>query len=355
MKFDTKDLLFSLLSHASPSGHESGLLDAVHTLLAPCADTISRDVNGNLAATINLGAPRRVMLSAHADEVGLMVMNIDNRGFLSIATIGGVDPVILPGRPVTIHSARGPVHGVIGRKPFHHIEPDDRGKPLRINDLWVDIGASSTEDAKSAVAVGDYLSLRVEAAPLRNGLVTGRGLDNRAGVATLVKTVLALKGKRIGVTLVAVASVQEELGSRGARTAAFAAEPDATIAIDVGHASDYPGGEARRFGDCHLGAGPILYRGPNIHPQLGAMLEQTARKIRMPVQVLAEPRPTPTEADPLQISRGGTAAAVVKVPIRHMHTPVEVIALSDIDSLAKLLSRFLLDLKPDSACFPPKQ
>jgi endoglucanase len=354
MKSDSQNLLFSLLSHASPSGAEGDLLDAVQSLLAPCADTIRRDTNGNLVATINPDAPRRIMLSAHADEVGLMVMHIDDRGFLYFAPVGSVDPVILPGRPVTVHSSSGPVHGVIGRKPIHHIEPEDRGKPLRATDLWIDIGASSADDARSAIAAGDYISLRVDAAPLRNGLVTGRGLDNRAGVATLVKTILALRGRRLNVSVVAVASVQEELGSRGARTAAFAAEPDAAIAIDVGHASDYPGGEPRRFGVCRLGGGPILYRGPNIHPGLGAMLEKTARGLRMPIQLLAEPRPTPTEADPMQISRCGVAATVVKIPIRHMHTPVEVIALSDVDDLSKLLSRFLLGLKPDAACFPPK-
>lgn len=355
VKHDTQDLLFSFLAHASPSGAEADLLDNVRSRLAPCTDTVRRDTNGNLVATINPAAPRRIMLSAHADEVGLMVMHIDESGFLSVAMVGSVDPIILPGRPVTVHDSRGPVPGVIGRKPIHHIEPDDRGKPVRVADLCVDIGASSAGDARSAVAVGDYVSLKVEATPLRNGLVTGRGLDNRAGVATLVKTVLALKGRKLGVTVIAVASVQEELGSRGARTAAFAAEPDAAIAIDVGHATDYPGGEPRKLGDCRLGAGPILYRGPNIHPQLGVMLEESAKSLRMPVQVLAEPRPTPTEADPLQISRCGTAAAVVKVPIRYMHTPVEIVALSDIDDLARLLARFILGLKPDSPCFQPKQ
>lgn len=354
MKSDTMDLLFSLLAHASPSGSEAAVLNAVEALLKPCADRLRRDSNGNLIATINPGAPRKIMLSAHADEIGLMVMHIDERGFLSIAPVGSVDAIILPGRPVTVHSAGGPVHGVIGRKAIHQIEPEDRGKPMRLADMWVDIGASSRDDARSVVAVGDYVSLRTEACPLRNGLVTGRGLDNRAGVATLVKTVLALKGHRLNVTVIAVASVQEELGARGARTAAFAAEPDAAIAIDVGHATDYPGAEPRRFGDCRIGAGPILYRGPNIHPGLGAMLEETALNQRIPVQMLAEPRPTPTEADPLQISRSGVAATVVKVPIRHMHTPVEVVSLRDIDNLVKLLSRFLLGLKTGSPCFPPR-
>lgn len=351
MKESALDVLVSLLSHASPSGSESELLDTVRKLLSPHADSICRDSNGNLVATVNPGASRKVMLCAHADEVGLMVMHIDERGFLWFAPVGSVDPIVLPARQVTVHTSGGPVPGVIGRKAIHQIEPEDRGKPLRTNDMWIDIGAADGDDAKSSVAVGDYVSLRTEATPLRNGLITGRGLDNRAGVAALIRTIQGIKGRRPDVTIIAVASVQEELGARGARTASFAAEPDVAIAIDVGHATDYPGAEPRRFGDCRIGAGPILYRGPNIHPQLGAMMEDTATSLRMRVQVLAEPRPTPTEADPFQISRGGVAATVVKVPIRHMHTPAEVVSVADVDNLARLLSRFVLSLKPDSPCF----
>jgi endoglucanase len=351
MKPEIVDILIPLLSRASPSGSESELIESVRKTLTACADSIHRDATGNLLVTVNPGAQRKIMLSAHTDEVGLMVMHIDERGFLWFAPVGSVDPVVLPAKQVTVHTSRGPLNGVIGRKAIHQIEPEDRGKTLRASDMWIDIGASSGADARSAVAVGDYVSLRAEPASLMNGILTGRGIDDRAGVAVLVKTLLNIRGRRPDVTVVAVFSVQEELGSRGARTAAFAEEPDAAIAIDVGHATDYPGAEPRRFGDCRVGAGPILYRGPNIHPRLGTMLEETASALRMKVQILAEPRPTPTEADPLQISRDGVAATVVKVPIRHMHTPAEVASVADMDNLAKLLSRFVLSLKADSPCF----
>jgi endoglucanase len=351
MKPEITDILLPLLAQASPSGSESALIETVRKAIAACADSIHRDATGNLVATVNPGAQRKIMLSAHTDEVGLMVMHIDERGFLWFAPVGSVDPAVLPARQVTVHTSHGPVNGVIGRKAIHQIEPEDRGKTLRVSDMWIDVGAASGDDAKSVVAVGDYASLRTEPASLRNGIVTGRGIDNRAGVAVLVRTLLNIRGRRPDVTVIAVFSVQEELGSRGARTAAFAVEPDAAIAIDVGHATDYPGAEPRRFGDCRVGAGPILYRGPNIHPGLGAMLEETAASLRMKVQVLAEPRPTPTEADPLQISRAGVPATVVKVPLRHMHTPAEVASAADIENLAKLLSRFLLSLKTDSPCF----
>jgi endoglucanase len=341
METDARAILKSLVAMPSPAGFETSLQERIRRQIEPLCGRISRDVNGNLIAVVNPRARRRILVSAHCDEVGLMVMHIDERGFLAVAPIGAVDPAVLPGRQVTIHSAAGPVHGVIGRKPIHHIEPEDRGKSVKIADLWVDIGASDAVRARAAVSVGDYATIRTEPTDLLDGRLTARGLDNRAGVAALILLLHALKGRKLPVSVIAVASVQEELGSRGARTVAFETQPDAGIAIDVGHASDYPGGEPRRVGDCRLGAGPILYRGPNIHPFLGQLFETTAQRLRIPHQVVAEPRPTPTEADPMQISRGGMPATVVKIPIRHMHTPAEVIAVSDIENVARLLAACL--------------
>jgi len=341
METHAHSILKSLVEMPSPSGFESSLQEQVRRHIEPLCSRVSRDVTGNLVAVVNPRARRRILVSAHCDEVGLMIMQIDERGFAAVAPVGGVDPIVLPGRQVTVHTASGPVHGVIGRKPIHLIEQEDRGKPVKMTDLWVDIGAADAAEARRAVAVGDYITLRAEPTELLGGRFTARGLDNRVGVAALILLLRALKGRKLPVSVIAVASVQEELGARGARTVAFETQPDAGIAIDVGHASDYPGGEPRRLGDCKLGGGPLLYRGPNIHPFLSQYLEVTARRLRIPHQIMAFPRPTPTEADPIQISRGGVPATVVKIPLRNMHTPAEVIDIADMENLARLLAASL--------------
>jgi endoglucanase len=308
-------------------------------------DEIRLDVHGNAIGTINPKAPVRLMLAGHCDEIGLMIMHVDDKGFLYFASVGGMDPGVAIGQRVRVHAKNGPVFGVIGRKPIHLMEKDEIDKSPKMHDLWIDIGAKNKKDAQTAVAVGDYATIDVGLTPLKHGVVTGRGFDDRVGAFVVVETLRRLKGRTVAVGVYGVSTVQEELGLRGARTSAFGLDPHIGIAIDVGFATDFPGSEPKRVGESHLGKGVLLHRGPNINPVLGDLLEKTARRKRIPWQMVAEPRPTGTDANAMQINRSGVAAALVSVPCRYIHTPVEVISLDDLDNASRLLAEFAADLR----------
>lgn len=351
---DTKSLqlLKELMGIASPSGFEVNIQKVVtRTLKKYCAD-VRTDVHGNTIGVINPKAPLRVMLAGHCDEIGLMVTHIDDKGFVFVAAVGGIDPNVMNAQRVRFFTAKGIVPGVIGRKPIHLLEKEERDRALKIHELWVDIGAKDRKDAEKCLAVGDYGTIDAGFLELRNGLVAARGFDDRAGAFVVLETMRRLAGRKCKVGVYGVSSVQEEIGLRGARTSAFGIDPHVGIAVDVGFASDAPGMEPKITGECKLGKGPMLHRGPNINPVLGRMLETSARKRRIPFQITAEPRATGTDANPIQINREGSATALVSVPNRYMHTPVEVISLTDLDNASRLLTEFLADLPPDASFIP---
>jgi endoglucanase len=218
--------------------------------------------------------------------------------------------------------------------------------------MWIDIGAKNRKDAEKLVAIGDYVTVAVGMELMRNNLAAGRGFDDRAGAFVVVETLRKLKGKKIKVGVYGVTSVQEEIGLRGARTSAFGIDPHVGIAVDVCFATDFPGSDPKRTGECRLGKGPVLHRGPNINPVLGRMLEATAKRHRLKVQMTAEPRATGTDANVIQVNKAGAAAALVSIPNRYMHTPVEVLSLDDLDQTSDLLAAFLTDLKREQSFIP---
>lgn len=353
MKKDRIQFLEKLVSVASPSGFERPAQEIIKERIGKSAD-IRYDVHGNLIAAVNEDAEKKIMLAGHIDEIGLMITYIDKEGFIYFDTIGGHDPVILAGQRVIIEGTKGPVQGVIGRKPIHLMEPDDRKKGPKVQDLWIDIGAKNKKDAEKVVSVSDAVTVDAGYRTLRNDIVTARGFDDRVGafvVAEVVKE-CAAKLSDLKVALFGVSTVQEELGLRGARTSAFGIEPDAGIAIDVGFTSDCPTINAKRVGETALGKGPILHRGANINPVLGKMLVNTAGKNKIPHQMQAEPRATGTDANAIQISGSGVAAALVSVPNRYMHTPVECVSLKDLDNTIKLISRTVLSMKKNVGFIP---
>jgi tetrahedral aminopeptidase len=352
MQKESLELLREMIGIASPSGHEWSIQEGLRRRMrAYCAD-VRMDVNGNVIGVVNPSAPLRVMLAGHCDEIGLMVMHIDDKGFLSFQGVGGVDPAVVVGQRVKIHAAKGPVFGVIGRKPIHLLEQDERGKPAKLHELWIDVGARNRKDAQKHVALGDYVTVDVGLAEMKNSLVAGRGFDDRAGAFVVVETLRRLKGRKLKVAVYGVTSVQEELGLRGARTSAFGIDPHVGIAVDLYFATDYPGADPKRTGELTLGKGPALHRGPNINPLLGRMLEDTAKKEKIAVQIIPEPRATGTDANAMQVNRAGVATALISVPNRYMHTPVEVISLNDLDNASRLLAEFLVELKPDARFIP---
>ncbi len=352
MQNESLELLKQLIGEASPSGFEWRVQDRLRRYMKPYCDEVRLDVHGNVIGVVNPKASFRVMLSGHCDEIGFMVMHIDDKGYIYIAGVGGVDPAVTAGQRVTIHGEKGPVFGVFGRKPIHLMEPEERGKALKMHEVWIDIGARNRKDAEKEVAVGDYVTVNAGFERMKNNLVVGRGFDDRAGAFVVAETLRKLKGRKLDVGVYGVTSVQEELGLRGAQTSAYGIDPHVGIAVDVGFASDFPGTDPKRTGECKLGNGPVLHRGPNINPVLGRMLEATAKKRKIKFQMTAEPRATGTDANAMQVNKAGVAAALVSIPNRYMHTPVEVISLDDLDQVSDLLAAFLVDLKPGQSFIP---
>jgi len=341
-----KTFLQKLVESPSPSGFEQPAQKLVRARMKDVAESVRTDVHGNVIGVVNPDAPLRVMLAGHCDEIGLMITHVDENGYLYFAAIGGVDPGILPGQKVEIHNERGPLFGVIGKKAIHLMDKDEQGKPMKIRECWIDIGAKDRKDALKAVAVGDPVTIVRRFTELRNGMAAARGFDDRVGAWCVVETMRKIARMKLNCAVYGVTTVQEELGMRGARTAAYGIDPHVGIAIDVGFASDWPGAEKKVIGETALGKGPILHRGANINPILSRLMETVAKKKRVPFQVQAEPRATGTDANVIQINRAGAAASLVSVPNRYMHTPVEVVSLKDLDNVVALLAATVAALKP---------
>lgn len=352
MNKESFGFLKALMQQASPSGFEVPAQKVVRSRMRDCADRVYTDVHGNVVGILNEKAKFKLMLAGHVDEIGLMIIHIDNHGFIYFAAIGGWDPVVAVGQRVWISSARGKVCGVIGRKPIHLMDQSDKSKEVKIVDLWIDIGAKDKKDALKAVAVGDSIVVRNDFIEMRNGLVSARAFDDRVGAWVVTEVLRKLSGKKLKIAVYAVSTVQEEIGLRGGITSAYSIHPHAGIAVDVGFASDFPMSDPKKTGEVSLGAGAILHRGGNINPVLGKLLCEVARKKKIKYQMQAEPRATGTDANPIQLARGGCAAALVSVPNRYMHTPVEVVSLKDLDAIVALLAECALALTGNEDFIP---
>jgi endoglucanase len=354
MQKDRLEFLENLMAAWCPSGFEEEAQEVVRRRLAGHCDEVRTDVHGNVIAGVNPAAPLRVMLAGHVDEIGLMVSHIDENGYLFFQTIGGFEPAILAGQRVVVHGAKGPVQGVIGRKAIHLLTDEERKAPLKIDDMFIDIGAASADQARKRARVTDPVTLDVELKHLLGSLVASRGFDDRIGSFVVVETLLALAKRRPKAAVWAVSTVQEEVGLRGARTSAYGLDPHVGLAVDVGFASDYPTGDKdkRKLGDVRIGKGPILCRGPNINPRVADGLEKTAKARKIPYQFQAAPGATGTDANAIQVNRAGVATALVSVPNRYMHTPVEVLSLDDADNTIRLLVEYILTLKTGDTFVP---
>jgi endoglucanase len=344
--------LEELVTTPSPSGYEQPAQTLLRERMARAADDVRTDVHGNVIAALNPKASLRVMLAGHADEIGLLVKHITDEGYIYCSAIGGVDPMVAVGQRVLIHGSKGDVPGVLGRKPIHLLDDEEKKKPPKIHQLWIDIGAKDRKDAERAVGIGDPVTFDVPFTRLRGQLVAARGFDDRMGAFVVSETLRKLQGKDLQVAVYGVATVQEEIGLRGARTSAFGIDPHAGIAIDVGHASDCPGVEKTRVGEANLGKGVMVSRGPNINPVLYDMLLATAKKAKIPVQIEGVSGATGTDANVMQLTRAGVATALLAVPNRYMHTPCEVISLKDLDAASDLLAGLLAEM-PAEVDFTP--
>jgi putative aminopeptidase FrvX len=352
MRKESLDFLKRLLATASPSGFEEKIQKVCRAYMEPFVDEIYKDVHGNQFHVLNKGADLRIMLAGHVDEIALMVNTIDANGFIGFVPIGGVDSAVLGGQRVTVHGTDGQVPGVIGRKAIHLTPEADRNKPLEMHQMWVDIGAKDKKDAEKHVAIGDPITIAVGYQELLGDRVVARALDDRVGAFVIMEAVRLLAKQKINVAVYCITTVQEEIGLRGATTSAYGCHPHAGLAVDVAWATDHPRGEGERYGETAIGKGPIISRGPNINPVVHKGIVATAKKHKIPIQPLAMPRGTGTDANAMQLSRGGVATGLIGIPNRYMHTPVELVSLTDVENASKLIAEWILSLKANTSFIP---
>jgi endoglucanase len=349
------DFLKQIEETPSVSGYEQPVARIVRKRMSKWADTIETDVHGNVIVGANTkkNLPR-VMLAGHMDQIGLMVNYVTDDGFIYFRSVGGIDATVLPGSRVTIHTRNGPVEGVIGRKPIHLMKQEERNSgKVEIENLWIDIGAGSRDAVMKQLEIGDVATYKLGLVRLGDDFVASPGLDNKVGTWVVMEALrIAVESKKLKCAVYSVATVQEEIGLRGARTSCFGIDPQVGIAVDVTHASDNPGTEKKIAGDVKLGKGAVLDRGPNINPVLFDLMLDTARKQKIAHQVCAAPGATGTDANAIQLNRAGVATGLVGIPNRYMHTQVEICSLNDLQACAELIAHTLLRIDAKSRFIP---
>jgi len=373
--------LTELLKAKSPSGAEAQAQAVYDAHVKPHADAYANDALGNRLASLNLKGDPTLMMAGHMDELGLMIIFVSKDGFLYFDTVGGHDLSIISGRRVIIQTAAGPIKGVTGKRAVHLMDDEDRKKVPKKHEIWIDIGAKTKAEALKRVAIGDVATYDHEFELITGSIGTARAFDNKVGAYIVGETLirLAREKARLNAKVVSVATTQEEIGTRGAQTSAFAVDPHVAL-IGAGERLQHACPRRRaaeagarrlaqdprlpRAGGLHqaqlgvegailveradkvdlaeskLGSGPIICRGPNINPKVFDRLVACAKKARIPHQIEADPRPTGTDARAIQMARGGVACGLVSIPLRYMHTPSEVVDLQDVENCVKLFAAF---------------
>ena len=354
MLLELKELLKTLTDVSGVSGHEYEAAQVVVKNIESFSNEVNIDKMGNAIALRRgdqVGEDRKkILLAAHLDEIGLMVTKIEDGGFLRITSVGGIDVTILPGQAVTV-LGKEQLKGVVGAKPPHLQEPGESGRPIQMDDLYIDTGRKK-EELIDIVEIGTLVRIESEFTELNSGCISAMAMDDRAGVAVLVETLRRLKERKHEWDVYAIATAQEEVSGLGAITTAFHIQPDIAIAIDVTF-GDGPGMPERRVSP--LGKGPAIGLGPNFHPKITQKLIDLASEYEITHQVEFSPYPGGTDAYSLQVSREGIPAGLVSIPLRNMHSTVETLKLDDVKRCAELLSIFIsrLDSKfqEDLKCF----
>jgi endoglucanase len=284
----------------------------------------------------------KILMAAHMDEIGFMVKDIDKKGFIHFTNIGGIDPRTILAQEVIIHG-KEEVLGVIGSKPPHLQDSSEQEKSIKMEDMIIDTGYEK-EDLGKLVSIGDSITVSRRMVNLMNGRVSGKAMDDRAGVAALYETMMELKGINHYADVYFVATIQEEITMAGALTASYGINPDIGIAVDVGFGRTP---ELNNSNSIEMGKGPGITLGGNIHPGLRKRLVKVASDYNVPIQTDVRPGPTGTDARAMQITREGIPALVLSIPLRYMHTSVEVLDLKDVSYTAKLLAFFSASIKED--------
>jgi endoglucanase len=342
------EVLRKLLTAPGPSGYEQAAAAVFRDACAPFAEVTHDSVGSTVARVKGTADGPLLAVIGHIDEIGLIVHHIDDDGFLWFSGVGGWDPIILVGQRVEIATRDGAVHGVVGKKPIHLLKEEERKKVPELRNLHIDIGAADGEEARRRVRIGDVAVISGEPLEYPNNRFVSRSMDNRLGcfVAYEVARLVAEAGGAPG-DVAAVAATQEEITFAGARTTAFTLEPDVAIAVDVTFSTDAPGSEEKEIGSHKFGTGPVITRGSTLDPQVFELLHAAGEEAGIPFTVAASARYTGTDADAIHISRGGIPTGVVSIPLRYMHSPVEMVQLDDVENAAKLIVAFAQKLSSD--------
>jgi putative aminopeptidase FrvX len=347
MRDESLKFLQKLLNTPSPPGHEARGQRVWLEYVSQFAEETFTDAYGNAVAVLNKGGSPRLMLCGHADEIAMVVNYISDDGFIYVRKLGGIDPAITKAQRVTIHSAEGPIKGVVGNVAPHLSKTDKDRRLPEIQDLFIDIGVSSRKEAEKLVRVGDPITLNDEFELLRNDLAIARAFDNRIGTFAVAETVRLLTKSmgKLKAEILAVSNIMEEVGLLGARQIAYSLKPDAAVVVDVTHATDYPTVSHAMHGSIKIGKGPALTRGGPNHPVMFERLEKVARTEKIKVQYEAVSASSGTDADVIFWTRGGIPSALISLPNRYMHSPVEVVSLKDLETIPELMAAFALSLK----------
>ncbi|MDQ8194205.1 M20/M25/M40 family metallo-hydrolase [Coraliomargarita sp. SDUM461004] len=335
--YEAPEFLVDLLNARSPTGAEYEAQAVLDRYVENEVATYRRDTMGNRFATVNPDGDPKLLFAGHIDELGLIITYINDEGFLYFDTLGGHDKSMISGRRVSILTKNGIVKGVTGKRAIHLMSPEDRKKVPETHEIWIDIAVNSRAEAEKVVGIGDTAVYDQSFELIRGSVGVARAFDDKAGAYAVMEAVRRLTKEKLAARVTAAATTQEEIGTRGAMTAAFSENPDFAIAVDVGHATDSPDCDHRKYGSFKQGGGPIVCRGPNINPIIFDIIIGAAEKNKIPYQVEADPRPTGTDARAIQVAQSGIATGLLSIPLRYMHTPSEMVDLEDIEHTVQLL------------------
>jgi putative aminopeptidase FrvX len=349
MREQSLNFLRTLVNTPSPVGHETRGQRVWLDYASQFADETFSDAYGNCVAVLNKGGSPRVMLAGHADEIAMAVNYITDEGFIYVRKMGGVNPAITKAQRLNIHTRNGPVLAVTGNVAPHLMKDDKDQKAPQIHDIFLDIGVNSRKEAEKVLQIGDPITLIDQFEILRDDLAVARAFDNRIGtfaVAEALRLLKESKGK-LNAEVCAVSNVQEEVGLLGARQIAYSLKPGVALVVDVTHATDYPNINKQQHGDIKIGRGPTLTHGGCNHPVVVTRLEALAKSKKIPLQHEAMSSTSGTDTDAIFWTRGGIPSALISLPNRYMHSPVEVVSLKDLELIPQLLAGFAASVKRD--------
>ena len=346
MRKESLDFLKKLLSTPSPSGFESAIQKIWCQYANKFVDEIRTDNYGNAVAILNPNGNPKIMLDAHIDEIGLMVKYINDNGFIYVQSIGGVDPALVRGKRINIHTSNGIVRGVIAAPPIHLKDKKDTSeKSPKMHEVYIDIGAKNKQEALEKVNIGDPATFVDDFEMITKDLAVARAFDDRVGSWAIIEALRLASAHSLQCAIYACSSIQEETGLNGAEMQVHNVKPDIAIAVDVTHATDIPDADVKLHGEIKLGQGPTISIGKENHPNLVKRLKNIASNKKINLQIETFSTTGGTDCLAIWKKHGGIPSTILSIPIRYMHTTVEMLNLKDLSLTAELLASFCIDIK----------